>query len=313
VLIWSFMGIDRTGATGRLDFECIRKLIIDMDAEGYDDTVHLVSFGGWDGPHFDENTSEQNMSAKEWFHVWKQAVGSIFHGLDFDFEGNDVLESPRNEFSLETLDMMGSICQFAKQNGYIVSMAPPQSYLDIDTPRFSRYVNLTDPDRHWHSDFNYFGANVYAHTLAKYGDYVDLVQVQFYESYARAAMEILYHKISPERYLSLYNLHLVGKNESFFVDFESDPSVGLPSQDVALPLSKLVWGFGNGWLDTPNDKNIYFPPASIATAYNALKDLKIEPRGVMFWCVGQEGTNGVYYAKALNRVLHIRSTQGAEA
>ncbi|CAJ1942350.1 unnamed protein product [Cylindrotheca closterium] len=309
VLIWSFMGIDsRTGATGNLNLECIRKLISDMDEEGYDDTVHLVSFGGWDGQHLDET-----IDAKVWFHIWRQEVGTIFHGLDFDLEGNDDLSSPRNEFSLETLDMMGRICQLAKQDGFIVSMAPPQSYLDISTSRFSRFVNLTHPDRHWHSDFQYFGANVYAHTLAKYGDYVDLVQIQFYESYARAAMEVLYHKISPEGYLSFYNLHLVGKNETFLVNFESDPLVGLPSQDVALPLSKLVWGFGNGWVDTPNDKNVYFPPDSIAAAYNALKELRIEPRGFMFWCVGEEGRNGVYYAKALNEVLHIRSSPGAEA
>lgn len=311
VLIWSFMEIvESRGVTGgNMDIDCIQKLIIDMDAEGYDDTVHLVSFGGWDGAHFEHT---KYTSAEEWFGTWKHDVGNIFHGIDWDFEGNDDLGSPNNEFLLETLDRMGEICKLAKQEGYIVSMAPPQSYLDIDTSRFSRFVNLTDPDRQWHSDFHYFGANVYAHTLAKYGDYVDLVQVQFYESYARAAMEVFDNKHSPERYLSLYNLHLVvGKNESFFVDFESDPSVGLPSQDVGLPRSKLVWGFGNGWVDTPNDKNIYFPPESIAKAYHGLKDLNIEPRGFMFWCIGEEGRNGVYYARDLNKVLNIRPTKEA--
>ena len=69
---------------------------------------------------------------------------------------------------------------------------------------------------------------------------------------------------------------------------------------------------GRGWVNTPNDKNVYFPPDSIAAAYGALRDLQTEPRGFMFWCVGEEGKNGVYYAKSLNRILHIRSTEKVE-
>ena len=35
------------------DLKCVQDLIEKLDSEGYDDTVHLVSMGGWNGPHLD--------------------------------------------------------------------------------------------------------------------------------------------------------------------------------------------------------------------------------------------------------------------
>jgi hypothetical protein len=34
--------------------------------------------------------------------------------------------------------------------------------------------------------------------------------------------------------------------------------------------------------------------------------MKVKPRGCMFWVIGEEGLNGVEYAKGLNSVLNIR-------
>eukprot|EP00980_Cylindrotheca_fusiformis_P008248 scaffold1736_cov127-Cylindrotheca_fusiformis.AAC.62 len=311
VVIWSFMNLKPSSSslgnqTQGLDYACIRNLIWKMDSEGYSDTVHLVSFGGWNGPQFNATFD----TAEEWFTAWKEQVGSIFHGIDFDFEGNDDLSSPTNYFSKRTLDMMGNVSRLAKHDGYIVSIVPPQSYLDIHSTKFSQYVNLTDPDRTWHSDFSYFGENAYAYILAKYGDYIDLVMIQFYESYSRAAMEIMFHKVTPETYLSRYVQHLKTKNDQFFVDFESVPSLELKSQNVALPLSKMVWGFVNQRSSDISvaERHVYFPPECVQAAYQDLVDWMMEPKGFMFWCIANEGKDGVYYAKELNDILHIRST-----
>jgi len=83
-------------------------------------------------------------------------------------------------------------------------MAPPQSYLDLSSSKFSRYVNLTDDERQWHSEFSYFGANVYAYVLHKYGHWVDFVSLQFYESYSKAAQAVYYDGIAPSNYLQRY-------------------------------------------------------------------------------------------------------------
>jgi beta-glucosidase len=310
VVIWSFMDLkpaDISDVDIKLDFACIRNLISAMDSEGYDDTVHMISFGGWNGSHFDPFFQ----TAEDWYFVWKSEVGKIFHGIDFDFEGNDNLNSPLNFFSKEMLEMMGKISKLAKQDGYIISIVPPQSYLDFQSSKFSQYVNLTDTERDWHSDFQYFGSNIYAYILAKYGEYIDLILVQFYESFSRAAMEIHHRETPPEWYLSDYVQDLFNKKQQFLVDFENVPELGLKNQNVSLPLSKLVWGFGNGWIDRTDDKHVYFPPECIQAAYQDLVDWMMEPRGMMFWCISNEGKDGIYYAKELNNIIHTRPSQAS--
>lgn len=42
----------------------MQKMIIDLDVKGYTDMVHLVSFGGWNGPHLDAQ-----LSAIEWHKI----------------------------------------------------------------------------------------------------------------------------------------------------------------------------------------------------------------------------------------------------
>ena len=306
VVIWAFLDIrtqpdGKVATMGSLDLECIRQTIARLDNEGYDDTVHLVSFGGWNGGHFDPH-----LTAEDWYQAWKDLYGDIFHGLDWDQEGHDDLDSPTNFFTLDCLEKMGRIARLAREDGYIVGMAPAQSYLDIHSPNFSRYVNLTEPERPWHNEFHYFGANVYSYVLAKYGDYIDFISVQFYESYSRAAMSVYHYGMSPDAYLQFYVNDLLQNSQSYFVDFEQDKAVGLASQRVSFPMSKLVFGFANGWgADPHNEKNVFFEPKYIQAAWS---NMKVKPRGCMFWVIGEEGRDGVEYAKGLNSVLNIRKT-----
>ena len=312
VVIWDFWGPppppsnnsnDDGTVLSSLDFDCIEQLIDDLDSKGYDDTVHLLSIGGWNGGHL----NEQFKTAEDWWTAWKSHAGNIFHGLDIDFEGNDNMTSPLNYFDMRSqLVKMGDIMKLAQSDGYIVSIVPAQSYLDIDSTKFSRYLNTSVPDRPYHPEFTYFGQNAYAYWLAVYGDYIDLIIVQFYESYSRATMEIKGpNGTTPEDYLQNYVWTLNNLGQTFYVDFESDPEVGLKSQSVSLPVSKLVWGFSH--VSNPdNDKNTYYPPESINAAYQSLWDWMLDPRGLMFWHINSEGMNGLYYAKEFNQILHTR-------
>ena len=198
--------------------------------------------------------------------------------------------------------------------GYVVTMAPPQSYLDIDSPKFSRLVNLTDDSRGWQraSDFSYYGRNVYAYLLAKYGDYIDLISIQFYESYARSVQAVVVDGMSASSYLVDYVTRLANlPSESFRVDFSTDPSAGLPPTDVKFPLSKLVLGFANGWAaphDTKkqNEKVFFASATDIEAAWDRLKSSNQEflPRGLMYWTINEEGLNDVHFARDLGNIIH---------
>lgn len=293
VVIWSFVEMtavadkdaaeSKSGAKAKciasFDVLCAKQMIAQLDQEGYDDTVHLVSFGGWNGPHLPDDLSVPDM-----YEAWKELAGDIFHGVDWDLEGHDGLDNPTNVFSVECLEHMGRFSELAQADGFVVGMAPPQSYLDIEERGFTRSVNLTDPSRGWHGDFHYFGRNVYAYLLSKYGDSIDFVSVQFYESYSRAGLEVFHNRVAPASYLEKYVQDLVAnKDESFFVDFDQDPSLHHSSRMVSFPLSKLVFGFANGWGAKDDEKVCFFHPNDIAIAYKALTSSNQAPRGFMFW------------------------------
>lgn len=108
-----------------------------MRATGLD-VVHLVSIGGWNSPHPDTRfTSEQWWA--EWRRWNKEEVARPavewdgFAGFDWDIEGNDDGAHHGNVFTLEALDLMGAMSALAKHDGFIVAMAPAQSYLDPGT------------------------------------------------------------------------------------------------------------------------------------------------------------------------------------
>lgn len=186
-------------------------------------------------------------------------------------------------------------------------MAPPQSYLDAldgGSSAYSRYVNLTDASRTWHGEFSYFGANVYAYLLHTAGDWIDLVFLQFYESYSRASMDIAVEGIAPSAYLVRYvERSLEGTDLVGAVDFGDDVQAKTPRRVVRLPLHKLVLGLANGWANDGGDKTLFVSTQQFDAAWTELRSKGIEPRGAGFWTIDEEGTNGAYFARGLRRSI----------
>ncbi|KAL3827356.1 hypothetical protein ACHAXA_003090 [Cyclostephanos tholiformis] len=326
VVIWSFIEVvamksdsdeDENGnSTGgvvgyvntNLNLSRIASLIRDLDASGHSDVIHLTSIGGWNGPHL-----SSNQSANDWYAIWTASDASrIFHGIDWDLEGNDDRSNPNNYFTLDCLDAMINISRLMKENGYFVTMAPPQSYLNFDDPSFGRYVNITK-ERGWHDEFGYFGNNAYAYLLlGESGSYVDLVSIQLYESYSNAAMSIHHDGTRPSDYLYSLVRDFVSADMSFTVNFGMDPEMSsVGSRRVKLDTNKLVIGLANGWaLDTPDDdRTIYISGDDCRNAYLRLmeggqnKHGDITPRGFMFWTIDERGKNGVYLARDIGKFL----------
>mmetsp|Transcript_22025 Transcript_22025/g.46455 ORF Transcript_22025/g.46455 Transcript_22025/m.46455 type:complete len:405 (-) Transcript_22025:136-1350(-) len=289
-----------------LDMGKIKDLIEELDGGGYSHVLHLASFGGWDGPHLDPS-----LSAQEWYNGWTNSIASdVFHGIDWDIEGSDDRMSPNNEFTIDCLEKMGDISRLMHNDGYVVTMAPPQSYLNVNDSNFSRYVNLTFSNRRWHNNFGNFGSNVYAYILAKYGDYIDLVSIQFYESYSDAAMAVYHDGVAADDYIFSYVYDIVVQKQSkFYVDFSQDAALNMESQYVEMPLSKLVIGLSNGWALTPSNLNkvLYISPEECKEAYLRLKNSDqgdLTPRGFMFWTINDRGSQDVYLARGINEFLH---------
>ena len=109
----------RTKIKTGLDLDKIRALIKELDDTGYSDVVHLVSFGGWNGPHLDPK-----LTAEEWYEDgWKGSMaGQMFHGIDWDLEGHNDLDSPTNVFTVECLEKMGHISRKMKAGMSYVSI-----------------------------------------------------------------------------------------------------------------------------------------------------------------------------------------------
>ena len=304
-----------------LDLEAIKNLIRELDLEGHDDVLHMIAVGGWNGRHLDPL-----VKAVEWFEAFDTYLGDVFDGIDWDLEGNDDMLSAYSIFSLECLDKMGEISRMAHEgkpfwfrscfvsmyshrvyvilDGYVVSMAPPQSYLDIHgSSDFSRAVNLTDTTREWHNEFSYFGRNVYAYLLQRYGSWIDLVSVQFYESYSRAAMANFKDYINPADYLVDYIDKMAAAAYTFPVHFEQDRQAKVDGANISLPLSKLVLGFANGWARGSGDKTLFITPSEISSAWGSLRAKELLPRGLMFWTIDEEGTNGINMSHDLGQLL----------
>jgi Glycosyl hydrolase family 1 len=97
-----------------LNLTAIRSLIREFYLEGYKDVLHFASVGGWNGAHL--NT---DISAVEWYTSFKEDVGDIFDGIDWDLEGNDRMASPYNFFTKNCLDLMGNISRLAKDGKFL--------------------------------------------------------------------------------------------------------------------------------------------------------------------------------------------------
>lgn len=291
-----------------------------LHATGYGHVLHLAAFGGWNGPHLPSRFTSVELyqsfqQYNEYYSIPSQGTYQerrrLFDGIDWDLEGHDVLNYPTNEFTLECLNQMGELSELIHKDGLIVSMAPPESYLDISSSRFSRFVNHTYTQDDWHLDFQYHGCNVYAYLLARYNHAFHFIFLQFYESYSHAAYHIKRLGQSPHQYLIDYmsSFEDLAQNNNWFVHFEDDPSVPIKSQIVPLDPNKLVWGFANGWAlnkDVRDDeKTIFFNEKDVGIAIQIMeRNKRAVPRGIGFWVIEEEGTNGVGYAKDLYHALY---------
>jgi Glycosyl hydrolase family 1 len=98
-----------------LNLTAIRNLVDELYTSGYENVLHFASVGGWNGAHIDTD-----ISAFEWYQIFNQSVGNVFDGIDWDLEGNDVLDSPYNHFTMKCLDHVGVISQLAKQGTHCI-------------------------------------------------------------------------------------------------------------------------------------------------------------------------------------------------
>jgi len=101
--------------------------------------------------------------------VARDGIPNGFDGFDWDLEGANDVSSPNNYLTHEVLDLVGQMSQLAKKDGYIVSMAPPESYLDPYTSGYDGSLLHSYPEWDGIVNFNYHGLNSYASWLAKYG------------------------------------------------------------------------------------------------------------------------------------------------
>mmetsp|Transcript_12864 Transcript_12864/g.19535 ORF Transcript_12864/g.19535 Transcript_12864/m.19535 type:complete len:422 (+) Transcript_12864:18-1283(+) len=328
VVIWSFIHLTTTTTTtkttkttkpviqGGPNLTNLETYIQKLHQMGYEDTIHLAAFGGWNGPHLDTTFSPEDM-----YQAWVEynTNNKVFDGFDWDLEGQDDVNGPNNVFTLEVLQAMGEMSRLAKLDGCLVSMAPAQSYLDMSTCNFSRRVNLTPHEPDWHPEFPYHGANVYAYLLAKWGAYMDFICVQFYEGYSHANYQITRRNAAPSTYVYDYVMQLKHQGQGYFVNFENDPDLEMSNttnQFVNVPMDKLVIGLANGWA-VGSDKFLYMDPRDVGVAYARLLEDDLDAsssppfRGFMFWVIEEEGTNDVHLASALNDILGDGSISSA--
>merc|ERR1719240_2127264 len=143
-----------------------------------------------------------------------------FDGFDWDLEGNDYPNSVWNHFTPATLDIVVDMSAKAKENGYIVTMAPAQSYLDTTTNNFSLSLTHSYPD--YHPDFHYRGQNCYAYILAAApSGTFDFIVIQLYEGWSRASQAVQEGE-EPSRYLKR---SAAAYTSGWTVDFGNNPDL----------------------------------------------------------------------------------------
>ena len=322
VLIWFSVNIakDKDGdgrcfIQGGPDLKAVGTLMGQMREEGFD-VVHLMSIGGWNSPHPDTSFSAQTMF--EALDAWNEKAATLpgfgrggFDGFDWDVEGNDDLDSPYNIFSVDCMNVMGKLSQLLKRHGYLVAMAPAESYMDPTSSEFSLRLNHNHPE--WEEvqpQFLYRGRNTYALLLAKYGETVmpdsslvdtfDFVTVQLYEGYSHALWEI---RARPEgaRTPAEYICTLVASlKEGWVVNFDSCPELAQADVRVTIDPRKLVIGLANGWAGEPENKFLFITPDELRKTQEALSSQDLLPRGYGFWCIAHEGDKDTHLASALS-------------
>ena len=281
VLIWFessllVVGGEPIVSTG-LNFSCIAAVANELAAAQYK-TTHMLSIGGWDAPH--PNTS---LSGVEWWRVWKTWNTDVvardgwsgFDGIDWDLEGNDASASQWNVFSAACLRLVAAMSRAAHDDGFIVSLVPPQTYLDPTNARFDRSLRHADGEG-WKPDFHYHSWNAYAALLTPElagplgGAIYDFISIQLYESWAPADYATVVAMEPAGAYLRRW---AASCNAGWEIAFASgDPALGVANQTVAVAPSQLVLGLSRGSAAPPSSsagKSVYFAPQTVRSAWGA--------------------------------------------
>ena len=314
VIIWFATSLIRNKTTGKpaiaygLNSTCIAVVAKTLKDEGLA-TTHLISIGGWNAPH--PNTFLSGVKWFEQWHAWntgdavaRPSLGfNGFDGFDWDLEGNDNKGSPWNYFSLDCMHVVGDMSVAAKEKGYIVTMVPPQSYLDPMENRFD-FSLLHAYDDGWQPDFKYHGRNAYAYLLSKYGQITfDLIDVQLYETFSRADFTITHKGRDPSEYLVEWAKNITG---GWVVNYTG---VDIAPQQVVVDPQRLIVGFSFG---SSTGKSVFVWPEAVAKAF---AKLATPPRGVMYWNMDLDrggkfnetiSRPGFTFAKAFNSFLQTR-------
>ena len=150
VLFWFAINlVDRGGAPavqGGPNVTCARAVMAALAARGLN-TTHMITVGGWDAPH--PTTAFPASAVYGAWRAWNEglAPGGFFDGIDWDLEGNDRVTSPYNTFAAPVLDLVGQFSQLAQADGFIVTLVPPESYLDpVTAPVYNRSLLFDYPD-----------------------------------------------------------------------------------------------------------------------------------------------------------------------
>lgn len=296
VIIWFALNLisvdDRPTVAGSVpDPDAIARVAADMRRVApHRNILHLVSIGGWNAP-----LPDTSHTAQQWFDAiqeWnaRNARPDLgwhgFHGFDWDSEGNDDPKEVRNHVTDAHLELIGSLSVRLKQAGYVVSLAPAQSYLDVRSSLFD--IDLTHSPA-WKPDFSYHGHNLFAYWLAFYdttklsdGSSVptfDWVSLQIYEGWSRAnnALSSVGHSAAH------YFASLVSDmGKGWQVDFASRGGL----RTVHVPKERLVIGVANAWTPPhpPVQKFLFIRPDDLRAAWNAANFA-----GFMFWTINEEG------------------------
>jgi chitinase len=295
VIIWFSIDLSTDPQTNKPiitrgpNYEDVAKMIYKIKQNGYNNIIHLISIGGWNSPH-----PSTNHTAIEYMDTWLNFNRNIskpeydfygFDGFDWDIEGNDNFNSSSNHFTIKELDIMGELSVLAKQKGYIVSLAPAESYLDYTTSEFS--LSLLYNHNEWINEvpnFNYHGRNTYAYLIKKYGiDVFDFISIQLYEGYTHTLYK---YKRQGIKFGKILEEIIINLTKGYEVDFTKVKESGLNKEIITIPNEKIVIGLANAWADK---QFLFVNKDDLIEAFDYLKINNITCKGMMFWDLKDEG------------------------
>lgn len=225
-------------------------------------------------------------------------------------EGND--KPSRAVYTYPLLDLIGEMSVHAKRAGYVVSMAPMQSFLDVADSGFD--LGFSSPS--WKPHFPYHGRNQFAYLLAFHGrtrlgywletPTFDLVLLQIYEGWSRANYE-LHAKHTP---LARYFRQVMESMEAgWAVNFGVNGT-----RVIKVPRERLVMGLANGWAKPapPMRKFYSLRTRDIAKAWRKLGGSTF--RGFVFWSASGEGAKvdgkPLFLARDLHNIMFGSNRKG---